>query len=106
MKAVSGSAICAEVVQMTSLVRNPVYPQNIGNPSPVEGKAVSQENAVVRMSATSRMVQVARSAALSAPEIRSEAVEPLRDALYAGRYDFSPQRVAEKMVGRMAGFCS
>ncbi|MFO7497065.1 MAG: flagellar biosynthesis anti-sigma factor FlgM [Desulfobacterales bacterium] len=99
MKAVSGSTGGGEVLQMTAFARKPAGPPNISGLSLSGANPFRQETPVVRISTTSRMAQVARSAALSAPEIRVEAVEPLRDALNAGRYDFSPQRVAEKMVG-------
>jgi hypothetical protein len=98
MKAVSSSTGGGEVLQMTAFARKPVRSPDIGG-SPLGGaNPISPVTPVVRLSTTSRLAQVARSAVLSAPEIRVEAVEPLRDALNAGRYDFSPQRVAEKMV--------
>lgn len=104
MKAVSGPASCGEVLQLRAFARTPAGGGNVSETTAVDGKAVFRENEVVRMSTASRMVQVARSAALSAPEIRTEAVVQLRKALDAGQYNFSPHRVADKMVGRVAGF--
>lgn len=98
MKA-AASAPGGAVVQMRSYSRNPQKPK-IDRHSLTPAKSCNQEHpSVVRLSNASRMAELARSAVLSAPEIRIEAVEPLRTALNAGRYDFSPQRVAEKMVG-------
>jgi flagellar biosynthesis anti-sigma factor FlgM len=98
MKAAASTAGGA-VVQMRSYTRNPEKPK-IDRPLLTAAKPGDRESpSVVRISSASRMAALARSAVLSAPEIRTEAVEPLRTALNAGRYQFSPQRVAEKMVG-------
>ncbi len=105
MKAVSSSAGGGEVLQMTAFFRNPAGPPKINSPSSRGGEIIGQETPVVQISSASRMAQVAHSAVRLAPEIRAEAVEPLRNALNAGRYDLSPLRVAEKMVGRVAGGC-
>jgi flagellar biosynthesis anti-sigma factor FlgM len=98
MKAVSSSTGGGEVLQMTAFARKPAGSPDSSGPSPSGANPLARETPAVRLSTASRLAQVARSAVLSAPEIRVEAVEPLRNALNAGRYDFSPQRVAEKMV--------
>lgn len=98
MKA-AASAAGGAVVQMRSYARNPAKPKNDCHSLTVAKSCDRRHPSVVRISTASRVAELARSAVLSAPEIRTEAVEPLRTALNAGRYEFSPQRVAEKMVG-------
>jgi flagellar biosynthesis anti-sigma factor FlgM len=97
MKA-AASATDGAVVQMSAYTRNSAKPKTGPVPGP-PAKTFSREHAaVVRVSTASRMAELVRSVVLSAPEIRTETVEPLRIALNAGRYDFNPQRVAEKML--------
>ncbi len=97
MKA-AASATGGAVVQMSAYARNPAKPKTDPAPAPPAKTFSREHSAVVRVSAASRMAELVRSAVLSAPEIRTETVEPLRIALSAGRYDLNPQRVAEKMV--------
>jgi flagellar biosynthesis anti-sigma factor FlgM len=97
MKA-AASATGGAVVQMSAYARNPAKPKTDPPPVPPAKTLSREHSAVVRVSTASRVAELVRSAVLSAPEIRTETVEPLRIALHAGRYDFNPQRVAEKMV--------
>ena len=97
MKA-EASATGGAVVQMSAYARNPAKPKTDPAPAPPAKTSSREHSIVVRVSAASRMAELVRSAVLSAPEIRTETVEPLRIALTAGRYDFNPQRVAEKKV--------
>ncbi|MBF0369502.1 MAG: flagellar biosynthesis anti-sigma factor FlgM [Magnetococcales bacterium] len=52
----------------------------------------------VALSAISRTIGMAGEAASNAPEIRSELVEPIREALAAGRYNVSSLDVADKIL--------
>jgi negative regulator of flagellin synthesis FlgM len=53
----------------------------------------------VTLSHTSNSLQLSKTAIESAPEVRSELVEKLRQEIASGTYKVDPEKIAEKMVG-------
>ncbi len=53
----------------------------------------------VSISGTSRDFQVAKEAAMSAPDNRQEKVEELKKAINDGTYKVDADKIAEKMIG-------
>lgn len=52
----------------------------------------------VNFSSTARTISQAGEVAQNAPEIRSEVVDPIQDALQAGRYDVGSVKVADSIL--------
>ena len=63
-----------------------------------EGKSLPPEDKV-SLSATSKDFQLAKEAVTSAPEIRSEIVEPIKQKIVEGKYQVNADEVAERMIG-------
>jgi negative regulator of flagellin synthesis FlgM len=75
---------------------NQVYPMN------TKKMAVSKvpSKDTVSISASGRDYQVARSAVLSAPDIRGDRVAELKAKIQAGNYQVSPDSFAEKLIAK------
>ena len=68
-------------------------PQSTG-----QGREIARGD-TVSLSSASRDLQIAKAAASSYPEFRSEKVEALKAAINEGRYQINAEQIAEKMVG-------
>jgi negative regulator of flagellin synthesis FlgM len=64
-----------------------------------EKKTETTRGDTVSLSAASRDLQIAKTAASASPEVRTEQVEAIKTAILEGRYQIDPEKIAEKMVG-------
>ena len=55
----------------------------------------------ISLSDTSKEIQIAKESADSTPDVRSEKVEQIKQAISEGRYAIDYEQVAEKMIGFM-----
>jgi flagellar biosynthesis anti-sigma factor FlgM len=62
-------------------------------------KETSRENIIVSLSDTCKEMKLAKEAVASAPEIRSEKVERIREAILEDRYRIHADKIAEKIIG-------
>lgn len=76
-----------EISQNKTLDRNQDFQKNV---APTDW---------VTLSHTSNSLQLSKTAIESAPEVRSELVEKLRQEIASGTYKVDPEKIAEKMVG-------
>lgn len=76
-----------EISQNKNLDRNQDFQKNV---APTDW---------VTLSHTSNSLQLSKAAIESAPEVRSELVEKLRQEIASGTYKVDPEKIAEKMVG-------
>ncbi len=53
----------------------------------------------VSLSQESRQLQTAKQAVAQTPDIRSDKVDALKQAVTEGSYEVNPEKVAEKMIG-------
>ena len=67
---------------------------------PVERGAESSKGGdTVSLSTTSKELQMAKSAATSAPEEKSSRVEEIKQSISQGTYEIKPEKIAEKILG-------
>lgn len=64
-----------------------------------EKKMETPKGDTVSLSAASRDLQIAKAAAQSYPDIRTEKVDALKTAILEGSYVIDPEKIAEKMTG-------
>lgn len=60
--------------------------------------SLSQNDIIVTLSDTCKEMQIAKDAVASTPEIRSEKVEKIKQAIIEGKYEINAEQIAEKLV--------
>lgn len=66
-------------------------------------KETSREDIIVSLSDTCKEMKLAKEAVASIPEIRSEKVEKIREAILEDRYRIDSDKIAEKIIASIIG---
>ena len=91
-------------INITNKYDHNVYITEPSETRRVEGQPVEQRGDVskkdkVSLSKASQDMKLAKEAVASAPDIRSEKVDPVKQQVVQGKYEVSAEKVAEKMAG-------
>lgn len=70
-------------------------------PPPEENRAERIQDDKVSLSDASRDMQTAKQAVVASPDIRTEKVNEIKQAVADGRYEVDAGKVAEKMIGQI-----
>lgn len=66
---------------------------------PAEAKGEIRQKDIVSLSKTSKDMQLAKKAVSSAPDIRPEKVNPIKQKIAEDKYEVNAEAVAEKIIG-------
>ena len=99
------------IINITNKYDHNVYVTEPTETRRVEGQIVEQSGDVskkdkVSLSKASQDMKLAKEAVASAPDIRSENVDPIKQKVVQGKYNVDVEKVAEKMVGTYFNDCS
>ena len=75
--------------------------QRVNSPEgqPAEANGEVRQKDKVSLSKASKDMQLAKEAVSSAPDIRPEKVNPIKQKIAEGKYDVNAEAVAERMIG-------
>lgn len=93
-----------DIINITNKYDHNVYVTGPSETRRVEGQPTEQSGDVskkdkVSLSKASQDMKLAKEAVASAPDIRSENVDPIKQKVVQGKYNVDVEKVAEKMVG-------
>jgi negative regulator of flagellin synthesis FlgM len=92
------------IINITNKYDHNVYVTEPTEARRVEGQIVEQSGDVskkdkVSLSKASQDMKLAKDAVASAPDIRSEKVDPVKQQMGQGTYKVDAEKVADKMIG-------